>query len=82
MINSWNPFKAVWSIAKIYKHADLKVIKPIKEYVRRKLSVKAFVAIPWVVNVWRAPVIDQNSPISGCLEVVYASNLFWFQIKD
>ena len=24
---------------------------------------------------------DQNSPISGCLEVVYASNLFWFQIK-
>ena len=23
---------------------------------------------------WRAPVIDQNSPLSGCLEVVNASN--------
>ena len=69
MIYSWNPFNAVWSIAADLQARRFKGHSTHWKIARGKLSIKAFAAVLWVV-MWRAPVIDQNSPISGCLAEV------------
>ena len=68
MMNPWNPFNAVRS-SPIWRsfNAPKNCEKKVKSKGLRSGSLGCYV--------WRAPVIDKNSSISGCLEVVYTSSV-------
>ena len=68
MINPWNPFNAVRS-SPIWRsfNAQKNCEKKVKSKGLRSGSLGCYV--------WRAPVIDKYSSISGCLGVVYTSSV-------
>ena len=76
MINPWNPFNAVRSIAADwFKSSTIWRSFNAPKNCEKKVKSKGLRSGSLGCYVWRAPVIDKNSSISGCLEVVYASSV-------